>query len=46
MSARRDFVRACGVAVLSDGQAEPREVEILRAVADSLGISFATGLKA
>lgn len=44
--ARRDFVRACGVAVLSDGQAEPREVEILRAVADSLGISFATGLKA
>ena len=46
VSARRDFVRACGVAVLSDGQAEPREVEILRAVADSLGISFATGLKA
>ena len=44
--ARRNFVRACGVAVLSDGRAEPREVEILRAVADSLGISFATGLKA
>jgi len=44
--ARRDFVRACGVAVLSDGQAEPREVEVLRAVADSLGISFATGLGA
>jgi hypothetical protein len=46
VAARRNFVRACGVAVLSDGQAEPREVEILRAVADSLGISFATGLKA
>jgi len=46
VAARRVFVRACGVAVLSDGQAEPREVEILRAVADSLGISFATGLKA
>jgi hypothetical protein len=44
--ARRNFVRACGIAVLSDGQAEPREIEILRAVADSLGISFATGLKA
>jgi Zn-dependent protease with chaperone function len=44
--ARRNFVRACGVAVLSDGQAEPREVEILRAVGDSLGISFATGLGA
>ena len=43
---RRNFVRACGIAVLSDGRAEPREVEILRAVADSLGISFATGLKA
>jgi len=46
VAARRVFVRACGVAVLSDGKAEPREVEILRAVADSLGISFATGLKA
>jgi Zn-dependent protease with chaperone function len=44
--ARRAFVRACGVAVLSDGRAEPREVEVLRAVADSLGISFATGLGA
>ena len=44
--ARRAFVRACGVAVLSDGRAEPREVEVLRAVADSLGISFATGLAA
>ncbi len=46
VAARRNFVRACGIAVLSDGRAEPREVEILRAVADSLGISFATGLKA
>lgn len=44
--ARRAFVRACGVAVLSDGRAEPREVEVLRAVADSLGIAFATGLGA
>ena len=44
--ARRAFVRACGVAVLSDGRAEPREVEVLRAVADTLGISFATGLGA
>jgi len=39
--ARRDLVRACGVAMLSDGQAEPREAEIVRAVADLLGISFA-----
>lgn len=39
--ARRDIVRACGVAMLSDGRAEPREVEIVRAVADLLGISFA-----
>jgi Zn-dependent protease with chaperone function len=46
VAARRNFVRACGIAVLSDSRAEPREVEILRAVADSLGISFATGLKA
>ena len=43
---RRKFVRACGVAMLNDGRAEPPEVEIVRAVADSLGISFATGLKA
>ena len=43
---RRKFVRACGVAMLNDGKAEPAEVEIVRAVADSLGISFATGLKA
>ena len=43
---RRRFVRACGVAMLHDGKAEPAEVEIVRAVADSLGISFATGLKA
>ena len=41
---RRKFVRACGVAMLNDGKAEPAEVEIVRAVADSLGISFATGL--
>jgi hypothetical protein len=43
---RRKFVRACGVAMLNDGKAEPAEVEIVRAVADSLGISFATGMKA
>jgi Zn-dependent protease with chaperone function len=41
---RRRFVRACGVAMLHDDVAEPAEVEILRAVADSLGITFATGL--
>lgn len=41
---RRKFVRACGVAMLNDGRAEPAEIEIVRAVADSLGISFATGL--
>jgi len=41
---RRKFVRACGVAMLNDGKAEPAEVEIVRAVGDSLGISFATGL--
>ncbi|MEY3829662.1 MAG: hypothetical protein RL636_1363, partial [Verrucomicrobiota bacterium] len=28
-----------------DDVAEPAEVEILRAVADSLGITFATGLR-
>jgi Zn-dependent protease with chaperone function len=44
--ARRRFVRAIGAAMLHDGRAEPAEVEIVRAVADSLGISFATGLKA
>ena len=43
---RRKFVRAIGAAMLSDGKAEPAEIEIVRAVADSLGISFATGLKA
>jgi hypothetical protein len=42
---RRKFVRACGIAMLSDGKAEPAEVEIVRAVADSLGISFSTGIK-
>ena len=41
---RRKFVRACGASMLSDGKAEPAEVEIVRAVADSLGISFATGV--
>ncbi|MGA1338670.1 MAG: M48 family metallopeptidase, partial [Opitutales bacterium] len=40
---RRKFVRAIGTAMLHDGRAEPAEVEIVRAVADSLGISFATG---
>ncbi|MFZ9437625.1 MAG: M48 family metallopeptidase, partial [Opitutales bacterium] len=44
--ARRKFVRAIGTAMLHDGRAEPAEVEIVRAVADSLGISFATGIKA
>ena len=44
--ARRQFVRAIGAAMLHDGRAEPAEIEIVRAVADSLGISFATGLKA
>ena len=43
---RRKFVRACGAAMLHDDRAEPAEVEIVRAVGDSLGISFATGLKA
>ena len=43
---RRKFVRAIGTAMLHDGRAEPAEVEIVRAVADSLGISFATGIKA
>jgi Zn-dependent protease with chaperone function len=42
--ARRQFVRAIGAAMLHDGRAEPAEIEIVRAVADSLGISFATGL--
>lgn len=35
---RRRLVRACGVAMLSDGKAEPAEVEIVRAVAESLGM--------
>ncbi len=39
---RRSFVRACGVAMLNDQQAEPAEIEIVRAVADSLGITFAS----
>ena len=43
---RRKFVRACGAAMLHDSKAEEAEVEIVRAVGDSLGISFATGLKA
>ena len=42
--ARRQFVRAIGAAMLHDGRAEPAEVEIVRAAADSLGISFATGV--
>ena len=41
---RRKFVRACGIAMLNDGQAEAPEVEIVRAVGDSLGITFATGV--
>jgi Zn-dependent protease with chaperone function len=43
---RRKFVRACGAAMLNDRKAEEAEIEIVRAVGDSLGISFATGLKA
>lgn len=42
--ARRQFVRAIGTAMLHDGKAESAEVEIVRAVADSLGITFATGI--
>ena len=41
---RRKFVRACGVAMLNDGKAEEAEIEIVRAVGDSLGICFATGV--
>ena len=44
--ARRQFIRAIGAAMLHDGRAEPAEIEIVRAVSDSLGISFATGMKA
>ncbi len=40
---RREIVRACGVAMLHDGRAEPGEVEMVRAVGDSLGIVFPTG---
>ena len=43
--ARRQFVRAIGTAMLHDGKAESAEVEIVRAVSDSLGITFATGIK-
>lgn len=39
---RRKFVRACGVAMLRDNRAEPAEIEIVRAVGDSLGITFAS----
>jgi len=41
---RRKFVRACGAAMLNDSKAEEAEIEIVRAVGDSLGISFATGV--
>ena len=37
---RRRLVRACGVAMLSDGRARPAEIEMVRAVAESLGIVF------
>ncbi|MGA0132820.1 MAG: M48 family metallopeptidase [Opitutales bacterium] len=40
---RREVVRACGVAMLHDGRAEPGEIEMVRAVGDSLGIVFPTG---
>lgn len=39
---RRNFVRACGVAMLNDNRAEPAEIEMVRAVGDSLGITFAS----
>jgi hypothetical protein len=39
---RRRFVRACGVAMLNDDRAEPPEIEMVRAVGDSLGITFAS----
>jgi|GEM_PF-1183271 len=35
---RRKLVNACCAALLSDDKAEPAEVEIIRAVADSLGV--------
>jgi len=41
---RRKFVRACGAAMLNDSKAEEAEIEIVRAVGDSLGISFSTGV--
>ena len=43
---RRKLVNACCVAMLSDDKAEPAEVEIIRAVADSLGVILSTGAKA
>ncbi len=43
---RRQLVNACCVAMLSDGKAEPAEVEIIRSVADSLGVILSTGAKA
>ena len=46
ISERRKFVRACGVAMLYDNKAEAKEIEILRAVADTLGITFGTGIRA
>ncbi len=39
---RRNFVRACGAAMLNDNRAEPPEIEMVRAVGDSLGITFAS----
>jgi hypothetical protein len=46
ISERRKFVRASGVAMLYDNKAEAKEIEILRAVADTLGITFGTGIRA
>ena len=37
---RRQLVNACCLAMLSDGKAEPAEIEIIRAVADTLGVSL------
>jgi glucose uptake protein GlcU len=42
MQFRRQFVHVCGIAMLSDGKVEPAEVEIVRAVAESLGVVIAT----
>ena len=37
---RRKLVYACWTAMLSDAKSEPAEIEIVRAVADSLGVTL------